>query len=332
MLRSIHLRNFKRYGEEGARFTLAPVTLLLGPNSAGKSTLLQALLLLKQSWESDSASLTSLLHLDLQGPLVDLGHSRNVVHRHDESRVIEIELETSGGRCNLSYLGDNSSPRLKLLSIEIFAANLSQGVAPSQQPGPTDGSPELRLSVADGKLVLDRACALYQRLWALARADGGLQREHCLTLELEALEWRLALSTLPADRAEPSQKGDESADPDDIQSTSAVEGQMIASRQFWRLWGVLASRRWRVTSKPRCLMSVTKSLRCLTWARHGCPATECSGPIVDRSMRSAVVASGRHTFYPMGMFDARSIGRSSSLASPTKQAFAVTRVPPASER
>ena len=46
MLRAIHLENFKAFG---ARTTvpLAPITLIFGQNSAGKSSILQALNLLE---------------------------------------------------------------------------------------------------------------------------------------------------------------------------------------------------------------------------------------------------------------------------------------------
>ena len=49
MLRNVTLKNFKAYGPKGTTFELAPITLILGPNSIGKSTLFQALMALKQT-------------------------------------------------------------------------------------------------------------------------------------------------------------------------------------------------------------------------------------------------------------------------------------------
>ena len=40
------LKNFRSFGEEGADFELAPITVLTGCNSAGKSSLVKALMLL----------------------------------------------------------------------------------------------------------------------------------------------------------------------------------------------------------------------------------------------------------------------------------------------
>ena len=51
MLRSIQLENFKAFGQRTV-IPLAPITLIFGQNSAGKSSILQSLNLLKQTRES----------------------------------------------------------------------------------------------------------------------------------------------------------------------------------------------------------------------------------------------------------------------------------------
>ncbi len=48
MLRAIEIENFKAFGKR-QRIELAPITLIFGENSAGKSSILQSLSLLKQS-------------------------------------------------------------------------------------------------------------------------------------------------------------------------------------------------------------------------------------------------------------------------------------------
>lgn len=68
---------------------LAPITLVYGPNSAGKSTLLQALLLMKQTMESADPQDPSLV---LRGPLVDLGSFSSLAHRHDLSSPVVLGL------------------------------------------------------------------------------------------------------------------------------------------------------------------------------------------------------------------------------------------------
>ena len=48
MIQHLQLKNFKAWRDSGL-VRLAPVTMLLGSNSSGKSSLLQSLLLLKQT-------------------------------------------------------------------------------------------------------------------------------------------------------------------------------------------------------------------------------------------------------------------------------------------
>ncbi len=85
MLTAVHVGNFKSYGmidDLPYTVSLAPLTLLYGPNSAGKSTLLQALLALKQSLEAGRQK-SSESPLLLAGPLVNLGSFRDVIYNHD---------------------------------------------------------------------------------------------------------------------------------------------------------------------------------------------------------------------------------------------------------
>ena len=66
-----------------------PLTGIFGTNSSGKSSLLQFLLLLKQTRnEVDRA-----LSLKLQGNLVDLGVLKDAIHKHDMRKSIDFDLE-----------------------------------------------------------------------------------------------------------------------------------------------------------------------------------------------------------------------------------------------
>ncbi len=47
MLKSVHLKNFKLHGD--TRIDAAPITVFIGPNNSGKSSIFQALLLLRQA-------------------------------------------------------------------------------------------------------------------------------------------------------------------------------------------------------------------------------------------------------------------------------------------
>ncbi|MCK6574762.1 AAA family ATPase [Myxococcota bacterium] len=96
MLRKVTLKNFKAYGPKGTTFELAPITLILGPNSIGKSTLFQALMALKQTWEP---RVTGIWSLSCSGRYVDLGSYSNVLHAASafEEDPTDRELSVSVG-------------------------------------------------------------------------------------------------------------------------------------------------------------------------------------------------------------------------------------------
>lgn len=66
MFTTLHLTNFKAWRDTG-ELKLKPVTMLLGTNSSGKSTLIQSLLLLKQTVQSPDRT----VHLNLGGDEVN---------------------------------------------------------------------------------------------------------------------------------------------------------------------------------------------------------------------------------------------------------------------
>ena len=74
MIRELHLQNFKCF--EDQKFRLRPLTLLTGLNGAGKSTVLQSLLLLRQSYQR---GLLQTYALALNGDLVSIGTGRDAL-------------------------------------------------------------------------------------------------------------------------------------------------------------------------------------------------------------------------------------------------------------
>jgi len=99
MLTCLRLKNLKTWGEPlwDNGVPLAPVTLLLGPNSAGKTSLMQLPLLLKQTFESPDPALD--LHLGGQATdLVDLGRYASVIHGHETDRELGLGLSLQDDR------------------------------------------------------------------------------------------------------------------------------------------------------------------------------------------------------------------------------------------
>src|SRR3954453_20438672 len=90
MLRSIQLENFKAFGQRTI-IPLAPITLIFGQNSAGKSSILQSLNLLKQTRESRDVD--ALLLPRTENGFADLGSFQDMLFDHDLSRTLSIRID-----------------------------------------------------------------------------------------------------------------------------------------------------------------------------------------------------------------------------------------------
>ena len=95
MLHALELENFKAFGKR-ARIPFAPITLIFGENSAGKSTILQALNLLKQTRENRETG--ALLLPRTENGIVDLGSFPEMIFDHDLQRTLSIRVETTVDR------------------------------------------------------------------------------------------------------------------------------------------------------------------------------------------------------------------------------------------
>ena len=95
MLTRLRLENFKSWEDTGD-IALKPITGFLGANSSGKTSLFQALLLMKQT--SDSSDHGAVFHFGNEKTLVDLGDFESVVHRHDTERTLKFSLDWTAKR------------------------------------------------------------------------------------------------------------------------------------------------------------------------------------------------------------------------------------------
>lgn len=90
MLHALELENFKAFGER-ARIPFAPITLIFGENSAGKSSILQAFYLLKQTLESRESD--ALLLPRTENGIVDLSSFQEMIFDHELKRTLSIRIE-----------------------------------------------------------------------------------------------------------------------------------------------------------------------------------------------------------------------------------------------
>jgi predicted ATPase len=95
MITSIQLQQFKSWRDTG-QVRLAPLTALFGTNSSGKSSLLQWLLMLKQTAESPDRNQP--LELGDDQSLVDMGTFPDLLFQHDTSQPLKWQLNWNLGR------------------------------------------------------------------------------------------------------------------------------------------------------------------------------------------------------------------------------------------
>lgn len=89
MLTALQIKNFKAWQDSG-RMRLAPLTVIFGANSSGKSSLGHLLLALKQTVQM--ADRKRALHLGDEHALIDLGTFADCLYAHDTARSLEFTL------------------------------------------------------------------------------------------------------------------------------------------------------------------------------------------------------------------------------------------------
>ena len=90
MLTRARIKNFKAWRDTGD-IRLAPLTVIFGGNSAGKSSMGHLLLALKQTALLSDRNRS--LHLGDPSSLIDLGTFADCLHGHDTSRKLEFSLQ-----------------------------------------------------------------------------------------------------------------------------------------------------------------------------------------------------------------------------------------------
>jgi predicted ATPase len=127
MLEELRLRNFKTW--ETADIEFGKITGLFGANSSGKTTLIQFLLLLKQTKQATDRTTS----LELNGVLTNLGVYRDMIHAHDEQRHLSWTLTYSPSKDFV--LVDPSGKRTDALerasSVTVSSDVLAKDQAPS---------------------------------------------------------------------------------------------------------------------------------------------------------------------------------------------------------
>lgn len=88
-INAFSVSQFKAFGEDPGKIEIKPITLIFGPNSAGKSSLLHALLV---AHDLILTGKSDIRHPTLSGSSIDVGGFKNYVHNHDETATVTFEF------------------------------------------------------------------------------------------------------------------------------------------------------------------------------------------------------------------------------------------------
>src|SRR5262245_58006550 len=88
-LSALRVGNFKAFANT-QQIPLKPITLIFGPNSAGKSSLIHSLALAHEARRSGNLNV---FHTDVGGTAIDLGGFRQYVFRRDPAQRVDWSAE-----------------------------------------------------------------------------------------------------------------------------------------------------------------------------------------------------------------------------------------------
>ena len=124
MLRKIGLQNFKCWKE--LDIDLAPITLFFGSNSSGKTTILQSLLMLKQTARGfDPAQ-----HINFgdDRDYVKLGSYRDLVYGHDNTKHLGVKLAWNTSTSIKSVFGSGEDSEIHERTLKSIALEVVWGI------------------------------------------------------------------------------------------------------------------------------------------------------------------------------------------------------------
>ena len=138
-LQALRVGNFKAFSDS-QRIPLKPITLIFGPNSAGKSSFIHSLALAHEAQfgrEKRSLSRLDVHHTDVGGSAIDLGGFRQYVHRGQLNRRVEW-----GAELKVSALAAGKDQRLAqlLASVETVSITIALGIELDDQDRPKSGA------------------------------------------------------------------------------------------------------------------------------------------------------------------------------------------------
>ena len=140
MITKIELQFFKCF--ELLRLPLAPLTLLTGPNASGKSSVLQALVLLHQTMREHEWS----TRLALNGASIRMGSTPDVVDEEFGRDSFRIALGAEAFVCDWTFEGDRRDMSMRVQSVTVNGQTSEQPAELRYLLPPGEGEPAASLT------------------------------------------------------------------------------------------------------------------------------------------------------------------------------------------
>jgi len=168
LLHALRVGNFKAFADT-QRIPLKPITLIFGPNSAGKSSFIHSLALAHEAqFGRDKRSLSRLdvHHTEIGGNTIDLGGFRQYVHRGQMHRRVEWGAEV----CS-SALGADIATKLLPARQVTYSIAIGMPLDDQDRPKP-DSQPMIQsVDITDGQTELLHASLRSQGLYRIDRLN-----------------------------------------------------------------------------------------------------------------------------------------------------------------
>lgn len=146
MIETLKLTNLKSFTET-EEIALGKLTLLCGSNSSGKSSILQALLMLSQTFSARQSSNSIVLN----GHLARLGAFEDIKSHHSESDSIQIKLRLNQAASRLHYEGP------ELIELDLSFGTKKKTAGSEESLHPPIQNIKMRISNAPGESSLEES-------------------------------------------------------------------------------------------------------------------------------------------------------------------------------
>ena len=182
MINELRFGNLKSFAKND-KIECAPITILMGENSQGKSSIIQAALLLKQNIDVSRPLFEEYSQFDFTGPSIDLGSFGAAINNHDPERILNLgftfkhsDRKPFRNRASNPLLGQTIN-----IDIGIRAGENGRGEASSYRLGFSSYSIMLKLGTKNNAIGIfpesPRDVSQLLEIWreARSRSDESLE-------------------------------------------------------------------------------------------------------------------------------------------------------------